>query len=119
MTEEELVELLWQRLQAHLQPRSPLPAALLIGEPPKSLQKYNYVNEKPYEAVVIGVLSPSELLQMPTETVCQALLEGIPVYLWEKQPFLKAEKGILLRRHLQAHMDRLLLLGVIPLEREK
>lgn len=120
MTEEELVELLWQRLQA--QTHSPVvtskPAALLLGTAPNGLQKFYYVNKKPYEAVIIGALSPSELLQMPTEPVCQALLEGLPVYLWTKQPFLKAEKGILLKRHLQAHIDRLLLLGVTPLERE-
>ncbi len=109
MTEEELVEVLWQRVQ------SQLPPALLIGTAPDSLQKYNYVNERPYEAVVIGELSPSELLQMPTEPVCQALLEGMPVYLWRKQPFLRAKKGILLKRHLQAQMDRLLLLGISPL----
>lgn len=113
MTEEELVEQLWQRLQ------SQLPKALLIGKAPNGLQKFNYVNNTPYEAVVIGELSAAELLQMPTEPVCQALLEGLPVYLWCRQPFRQAKKGILLKRYLQAHMDRLLLLGVQSLDKEK
>ncbi len=112
MTEEELTERLWQEL-CRLKP-----PALLIGTPPNGLRKYNYVNNKPYEAVVIGGLTPCELLQMPTDPVCEALLEGIPVWLWQDQSFRHSKKGILLKRHLYEHMDRLLLLGVMPLERE-
>ena len=59
-----------------------LPPALLIGrEPPESLG-YRYVEAPPYEAVVIGSLTPGELLFFRREPVLQALLEGMPVYLY-------------------------------------
>ena len=111
MTQEELTDRLWKELcRRH-------PPALLIGQLPNNLQKYNYVNQKPYEAVVIGRLTPHELLQMPTEPVCEALLEGIPVYLHLDQSFCRCPKGVLLKRYLYERMDRLLMLGVRSLPR--
>ena len=56
--------------------------ALLIGRAPDIDHNYNYVNEKPYEAIVLGELSAAQLLHMPNDAVCEALLEEIPVYLW-------------------------------------
>ena len=56
--------------------------ALLIGlEPPVELG-YEYVTQMPYEAVVIGSLKLSELLNFREERVLSALAEGKPVYLY-------------------------------------
>jgi hypothetical protein len=58
--------------------------ALLIGRPPSRDLGWEYVTEGEYEAVVIGSLSPRELLFFPDETCMQALLTGKPVFLWEE-----------------------------------
>ncbi|HAL87525.1 MAG TPA: hypothetical protein DFH97_01665 [Clostridiales bacterium] len=56
--------------------------ALLVGrEPPLDLG-YEYVTEAPFEAVVIGSLSLSELLQFCDEPVLEALAQGKSVYLY-------------------------------------
>ena len=56
--------------------------ALLIGkEPPKSLG-YHYVLQAPYDAVVIGSLTLSQLVAFSDETVLQALAQGKPVILY-------------------------------------
>ena len=56
--------------------------ALLIGkEPPVSLG-VSYVAEKPYDAVVLGSLSLSQLLRFREEPVLEALAEGKTVYLY-------------------------------------
>ena len=56
--------------------------ALLVGrEPPCSLG-FQYVQEPPYEAAVIGSLTLSQLLRFREEPVLQALAEGKPVYLY-------------------------------------
>lgn len=56
--------------------------ALLLGrEPPLNLG-YEYVTEAPFEAVVIGSLSLSELLQFRSEPVLEALAQGKSVYLY-------------------------------------
>jgi len=106
---EQLTEEVWQRLSVCK------PRALLLGETPDGLQKFNYVNKKPYDAVVIGVLPPGELLHMPSDPVCSALLEGIPVYLWQGQPYRRSKSARLLRRELAAAEKRLLQYGVLPL----
>ena len=103
---EELADLLWQRLQQKK------PRALLIGKLPIDLQEYNYVNEKPYEAVVIGLIPPGDLLHMPNNTVCEALLEGLPVWYWKEQPFRTASHGKALCHALQAAEQRLKQYGV-------
>lgn len=106
-----LTEEIWQQLQ------SARPRALLLGEAPEDLQKYFYVNEKPYEAIVIGRLTPTQLLQMPSDPVCMALLEGIPVYL-SPQLWIKGRTAPALRRDLQAACQRLVRYGVLPCREE-
>ena len=106
---EQLTEVLWQRLSERK------PRALLIGEAPKDLQKFIYVNHKPYEAVVLGLLPPGEMLHMPSDPVCRALLEGTPVYLWREQPYRRSKAARLLCRDLAAAEKRLLQYGILPL----
>lgn len=56
--------------------------ALLIGrEPPMSLG-ISYASEPPYDAVVIGSLTLSQLLRFREEAVLETLAEGKPVYLY-------------------------------------
>ncbi|MBP3305649.1 MAG: hypothetical protein J6L24_06745 [Oscillospiraceae bacterium] len=56
--------------------------ALLIGrEPPMSLG-VSYTAEQPYDAVVVGSLTLSQLLRFREEAVLEALAEGKPVYLY-------------------------------------
>lgn len=111
MNLDELAEAILQRL-AETKPR-----ALLLGEEPKNYHNYNYVKEKPYEAVVLGLLPPGELLHMPNDAVCSALLEGKPVYLSpQKYPTGHAK---LLCRELAAAEQHLKQLGVQPLGAEQ
>ena len=56
--------------------------ALLIGERPEIPLGFSYVETPPYEAVVIGSLRVSRILQFDYPDALRALLEGIPVYLW-------------------------------------
>ena len=56
--------------------------ALLIGKEPAASMDYSYVQEQPYDAVVIGSLSLGQLLRFREETVLEALAEGKPVYLY-------------------------------------
>lgn len=55
--------------------------ALLIGDRPSCLP-FSYVNEPPFDAVVIGSLSLAGLLRFSDERVLQALAEGKNVYLY-------------------------------------
>ena len=109
MNLDQLTEAVWEKLNQHK------PRALLLGELPCNLQKYNYVNEKPYEAVVIGKLSPAQLLSMPSDPVCMALLEGIPVYL-SLQGWERGKTATTLRRELCAAEQKLRRMGALPLE---
>ena len=56
--------------------------ALLIGREPAAELGFDYVAEGPYEAVVIGSLTISQLLRFREERVLQALAEGKPVQLY-------------------------------------
>jgi hypothetical protein len=56
--------------------------ALLIGGEPAAELGFQYVTELPYEVVVIGSLTLSELLRFREERVLAALSEGKPVYLY-------------------------------------
>ena len=87
------------------------PPALLLGRAPEEDLGYRYVQEPPYEAVVLGLLPPGLLLQMPTEPVCRALLSGMPVYLWANQPYRRWPHGKLLQRELREAQARLIRLG--------
>lgn len=56
--------------------------ALLIGKEPGAELGFRYVTQPPYEAVVMGSLTLSQLLRFREEPVLQALAEGKPVYLY-------------------------------------
>lgn len=56
--------------------------ALLLGREPGVELGYEYVTEPPYETVVIGSLTLSELLRFREERVLGALAEGKTVYLY-------------------------------------
>jgi len=52
---------------------------------------------------------------MPSDPVCEALLQGIPVYLWEGQRYKKAKHGKLLCKELADTEQRLRKLGIQPM----
>ncbi len=112
MNLEELTQAVMERMDQKK------PRAFLIGEKP-DYHNYIYVNEKPYEEVVLGVLSPGELLHMPNDVVCNALLEGIPVWLWPHQRHHGNSRARLLCRELSAAEQHLKQLGVRVLGQEK
>ena len=56
--------------------------ALLIGKEPVLDLGVRYVTEPPYDGVVIGSLSLSQLLRFREEAVLQALAEGKMVFLY-------------------------------------
>lgn len=56
--------------------------ARLIGREPEGLSGYEYAEEPPYDAVVIGSLTLGELLHFSQEDVLTALAEGKPVLLY-------------------------------------
>ncbi len=113
MNMDELTEAVWERLQGEK------PRALLLGDPPFNYHNYIYVNQKPYEAVILGLLGPGELLHMPNDAVCRALLEGTPVYLWHKQCHHTGTGARLLRQELYGAEARLKRLGVQILGKEQ
>ena len=56
--------------------------ALLVGKEPGVSLGYEYVKERPYDAVVIGSLELHQLLRFREERVLQALAEGKQVFLY-------------------------------------
>lgn len=56
--------------------------ALLIGAEPPAELGYHYVQEEPYDAVVIGSLSIAGLLRFAEERVLAALAQGKAVLLY-------------------------------------
>lgn len=56
--------------------------ALLVGAAPPLQLGYEYTQNEPFDAVVIGSLSLAELLQFQNEQVLQALSNGLPVFLY-------------------------------------
>lgn len=56
--------------------------ALLIGKEPGAALGFQYVSEPPYDAVVMGSLTLSQLLRFREEPVLNALAEGKQVYLY-------------------------------------
>ena len=55
---------------------------LLIGQEPAVPLGIQYVKEPPFDAVVMGSVTISQLLRFRDETVLQALAQGKPVYLY-------------------------------------
>ena len=56
--------------------------ALLVGKEPGIDLGFQYVQESPYDAVVIGSLSLPQLLRFGEESVLEALAKGKSVYLY-------------------------------------
>ena len=56
--------------------------ALLVGNEPPHPLGYSYVNQPPYDAVVIGSLELHQLLRFRESSALQALAEGKPVLLY-------------------------------------
>ena len=56
--------------------------ALLVGTEPAAALPYTYVQQPPYDAVVIGSLPLSQALRLSDERILQALAEGKPVVLY-------------------------------------
>lgn len=56
--------------------------ALLVGNEPVAALGYTYTDSAPYEAVVIGSLSLSQLLRFREEAVLEALAAGKTVLLY-------------------------------------
>lgn len=65
--------------------------ALLIGNVPGQDLGYTYITEMPYEAVVIGSLTISQLLYFSVEPALEALAQGKPVLVYE--PGLPEARG--------------------------
>ena len=56
--------------------------ALLVGREPGMDLGFSYVREPPYEVVMIGSLSLSQLLRFSEEPVLEAIAQGKQVYLY-------------------------------------
>lgn len=56
--------------------------ALLIGKEPDMELGFEYVSDDPYDVVMVGSLTLSELLRFREERVLTALAEGRKVYLY-------------------------------------
>lgn len=56
--------------------------ALLVGMEPDRSLPYIYVQEPPFDAVVIGSLPMSQALRLTDDRILQALAEGKPVVLY-------------------------------------
>ena len=56
--------------------------ALLVGSEPAGMLPYTYVQEPPYDTVVIGSLPLSQALRLSDERILQALVQGKPVVLY-------------------------------------
>ena len=86
--------------------------ALLIGKEPAAALGYDYVQEEPYDAVVIGSLTLGQLLFFREERVLAALAQGRNVFLYT--PGLpEAEKNRALAARLTAAQRELKSWGVI------
>ena len=84
--------------------------ALLIGDRPGALE-FEYVEGPPYDAVVIGSLTPGQLLRFREERVLEALGEGRAVYLYT--PGLPQVKNRALAASLASSQRELKSWGVI------
>lgn len=86
--------------------------ALLIGKEPAAALGYEYVEDEPYDAVVIGSLTLGQLLAFREERVLAALAQGRNVFLYT--PGLpETEKNRALAARLTAAQRELKSLGVV------
>jgi len=111
--DETLVSELTEAVLSRLSGRS-LPRAFCVGTVPEQ-PCFLPVTEPPWDMVVLCTLSPAELLAMPTDPVCRALLTGVPVYLMEEgleHRKLPPGPGRVLRTELMAKERRLRDMGV-------
>ncbi len=56
--------------------------ALLVGSEPMAQLGFSYVQQPPYDAVVLGSLTLAQLLRFQEPPVLEALDQGKPVYLY-------------------------------------
>lgn len=91
------------------------PPALLLGRAPEEDLGYRYVQEPPYEAVVMGSLTPGQLLCFREERVLEALLGAlrVPVH---PGPAGKQGKNRALQARLTAAQRELKAWGVVFLD---
>ena len=69
--------------------------ALLVGDAPQWPLGYEYVKQPPYDGVVIGSLSISQLLCFSDAQVLDALAQGLPVVLYTPGlPQVKANRAL-------------------------
>lgn len=88
---------------------SDAPAALLIGKMPPDHLGYRMVSAAPYDAIIIGSLDAAQLLSFSDARVLDALLRGIPVYLYEP--------GLCYRAHASTQ-NRALYAKLLAIERK-
>ncbi len=89
------------------------PKALLVGKEPLQDLGFHYVCAAPYEAVVIGSLTAGQLLSFGEEAVLDALLAGLPVYLYSPGLPTGSNKNRHLETELGAAVNRLRSWGVL------
>lgn len=109
--DDRLVEAVTDRILTAMESR--LPPALLVGQAPPEDLGYRYVEAPPYEAVVIGSLKTGQLLCFRDERVLEALLQGLPVYLYTPGLPGRSGKNRTLQARLTAAQRELKSWGVI------
>ncbi len=92
------------------------PRALLLGMEPAEDLGYSYVDKAPYEAVVMGSLTPGQLLCFREDRALEALLEGKPVYLYLPGVGRGSGKNRHLEAELVSALNRLKAWGVVMLD---
>ena len=75
------------------------------------------MSEPPFDAIVIGSLTPGQLLYFRDERVLEALLEGVPVYLYTPGLPGRQRKNRALQARLNAAQRELKAWGVVFLGR--
>lgn len=80
--EDKLAEVLAEKIRDLLRESPEGPRALLLGAPPDRPLGYRLVSQAPYDVVIVGGLTFSQLLFFREEAAFSALARGIPVYLW-------------------------------------
>ena len=119
---QDLIEAITARVMEQLQQKTPephagsRPRAFLVGQAPDQELGYTYVRQAPYEAVVLGSLTAGQLLHFAQEDALQALLHGIPVYLYSPGLPTGTGKNRSLETALGSSLSRLRSWGVRVIE---